>query len=71
MLPHLSGRGFRLRRRGRSKFLRCQWDVGHLSAAELLFLLTHIKTRTGPQKTNLLGARYGINWLEDKDFRLL
>ena len=36
-----------------------------------MFLLTRIKPRFGPQKTNLLGARCGINWLEDKDFGLL
>ncbi len=36
-----------------------------------MFLLTRIKTRFGPQKTKLLGARCGINCLEDKEFGLL
>jgi len=38
---------------------------------KLLFLLTRIRTHFGPRKTNLLGARCGINCSEDTHFGLL
>ncbi len=36
-----------------------------------MFLLTRNRIRSGLQKTNPLGAGYGINRLESKDFGLI